>query len=81
MATASLPPAAAAANANTLADALAAASITDSPSASEPKESSGSDKPKEDLEEGEIRDEEEVEGKVKTVFDDADKFNVKVGSA
>ncbi|KAL7420857.1 eukaryotic translation initiation factor 4E [Cryptotrichosporon argae] len=60
MAAAVLPPAAAAANAQTLTDAMAAASITET----------------KDREEGEIS-EDEGEGGVKTVFDDASSFNVK----
>ena len=87
MATATLPPAAEKANANTLSDALAAASLSDTPSpSSEPKELSGNDnenkdvKDQADLEDGEIREEdEEDDGRVKTVFDSAKKFNVKVG--
>ncbi|WRT70841.1 uncharacterized protein IL334_007840 [Kwoniella shivajii] len=73
MSTATLPPQAETANANTLSDALAAASIS----------SSSSPKPEDDLEDGEIRDnddqdeEHEDDGKVKTVFDDASRFNVK----
>ncbi|WWC72712.1 uncharacterized protein I206_106676 [Kwoniella pini CBS 10737] len=68
-----LPPQAATANANALADALAAASIS---SSSSPKPEEDKD---DDLEDGEIRDDEDEEddGKVKTVFDDASKFNVK----
>jgi len=82
---ATLPASAQKANANTLADALAASSLSSSPS-SEPKELSGNNKENGDikeegeLEDGEIKeDEEEDDGKVKTVFDNADKFNVKVG--
>ncbi len=78
-----LPPNAEKANANTLADALAATSISSSPSPpSEPKELSN--KAEDDLEDGEIREEdedaEEDDGKVKTVFDSAKRFNVKVRS-
>jgi translation initiation factor 4E len=87
MANSTLPPAAEKANANTLSDALAAASLSDTPSpSSEPKELNGNDadskdvKDQADLEDGEIREEdEEDDGKVKTVFDSAKKFNVKVG--
>jgi hypothetical protein len=65
------------ANANTLSDALAAASLHSSPStppSEELKEPAG-----EDLEDGEIvEEEEEDDGRVKTVFDSASKFNVKV---
>jgi translation initiation factor 4E len=74
MSTATLPPAAAQANAQTLTQAMKAASISSSPSPnSEPV-----DLPEdESLEDGEIREEAD-DGKVKTVFDDASKFNVKV---
>jgi translation initiation factor 4E len=81
-----LPPAAEKANANTLSEALAATSLSATPSpSSEPKELNGNDKENKDvkaddeLEDGEIREDEEDDGRVKTVFDDADKFNVKVG--
>lgn len=82
-----LPPAAEKANVNTLTEALAATSLSASPSpSSEPKELNGNDQENKsvqeqgELEDGEIReDEEEDDGRVKTVFDDADKFNVKVG--
>ncbi|WWD20831.1 hypothetical protein CI109_105308 [Kwoniella shandongensis] len=69
MSTAAIPPAASQANEKTLSEALAAASIDDSPS---PKNNGD-----EQLEDGEIREEEESDGKVKTVFDDAHNFNVK----
>lgn len=86
MATSTLPPAADKANANTLSEALAAASISETPSpSSEPKELNGNDQENPnvteqgDLEDGEIREEEEEDdGKVKTVFDSTKKFNVKV---
>ncbi len=85
MSSTTLPPAAAAANASTLSDALAAAHISSEPSTPSPKiQEEGStgvqtngDKHGDDLEDGEIREEdEEDDGKVKTVFDDAAKFNV-----
>ncbi len=86
MSTIALPAAAATANASTLSDALTAASISSSPSPqSEPKSLDGN--PDESLEDGEIREEdenqieeeeEEDDGRVKTVFDDANRFNVKV---
>lgn len=63
MATATaLPPTAAAANSKTLDEAMAEVKIS----------SNG-----EELEDGEIREEED-DGTVKTVFDDAKRFNVKV---
>lgn len=82
--TTTLPAAAASANANTLSDALAAASISSSPSPqSEPKSLDGAADVS--LEEGEILevDEEDEgdevdEGRVKTVFDNANRYNVKV---
>jgi hypothetical protein len=70
-------------NASTLADALAATSLSSSPS-SEAKEINGnanetdSIKEEGELEDGEIKEDEEDDGTVKTVFDNADKFNVKV---
>lgn len=74
--TVGLPPNVAAVNEKTLADALAATHITKEDEASSPAEEDEG----EDLEDGEIRedDEEEDDGKVKTVFDDAERFNVKV---
>ena len=95
MATATaISPTIANANSKTLTDAMAAASISSSPLSSAPDDlkdeeddevgelnggirmnGDGSD----DLEEGEIREEEEEDdGKEKTVFDDAEKFNLKV---
>ncbi|WVQ86117.1 hypothetical protein IAT38_008285 [Cryptococcus sp. DSM 104549] len=69
-----IPPAAVTANANTLNNALAAVSISSSPSPS----SKTKELPKEQLEDGEIQENEVADdGKVKTVFDDASKFNVK----
>jgi hypothetical protein len=80
-----LPAAVATAVADTLAGVLGETSIKDdsansSPATSEPKELAKSES---ELEDGEIRDSEdgdaeEDDGKVKTVFDDAKKFNVKV---
>ncbi|KAK4685735.1 translation initiation factor 4E, partial [Tremellales sp. Uapishka_1] len=69
--TTTLPASAAQANEATLTEALSNASLSSSPTPSEPKEL--------ELEEGEIKEEveEEDDGKVKTVFDDASKFNVK----
>lgn len=82
--TSTLPPAAEKANANTLSEALAATSLsTPASPSSDAKElnGDGDDDKSGELEDGEIReDEEEDDGRVKTVFDDADKFNVKVGS-
>lgn len=88
--TTEIPPSASQAAAATLTQAMAETSITDnnaspassSPAPSEPKElrpqSDGDDGS--DLEEGEIRDDdEEDDGRVKTVFDDSRRFNVKVG--
>lgn len=67
-------------NANTLAEALADTSLS-SPS-SEAKELNAQENrntQEEELEDGEIKDdEEEDDGTVKTVFDNASKFNVKV---
>ena len=92
--TTTLPAPAVAANATALTDAFAAASISSSPSPeSEPKSLDGTKGESEDrveLEDGEIReahengngglsDVEEDDGRVKTVFDDANRFNVKVG--
>jgi hypothetical protein len=65
----SLSPLAVQANMNTLTQAMSAASVSSSPSGSEAEL-------KEELEDGEIR---EDDGTVKTVFDDAGRFNVKVG--
>ncbi|KAK1923172.1 putative cap binding protein [Papiliotrema laurentii] len=73
---ATLPAGAEKANANTLADALAATSISSSPSPPAAPKENGNGKEEGELEDGEIREEED-DGKVKTVFDDADKFNVK----
>lgn len=69
-ATATLPSHITSSNEKTLSEALAATHIT---------EEDGEDKDGEDLEDGEIREEDEVDdGTVKTVFDDAERFNVKV---
>jgi translation initiation factor 4E len=84
MSTTALPAVASSAQTTTLDKAMADASIQSSPASSEPKElaASGSE-----LEDGEIRDgdndaeDEEDNGRVKTVFDDARKFNVKVRRA
>ncbi|ORY28030.1 translation initiation factor eIF 4e-like domain-containing protein [Naematelia encephala] len=85
--TSTLPPAAAKAVEHTLSEALAAASISSSSPSSEPKELPNAADTT--LEEGEIREEgddekgteeeeeEEDDGRVKTVFDDANRFNVK----
>lgn len=78
MATSALSPAAAKANEKTLSEALAATSIS-SPKEDGAKSVNGDEPNGEDLEDGEIKEDEEDDGKVKTVFDDADKFNVKVG--
>jgi len=77
----SLPPAVEEANATTLTQAMSAASISSSPSpSSEPAElSSQRNDDDGELEDGEIREEdEEDDGRVKTVFDDAGRYNVKV---
>ena len=76
-----IPPKAEAANADTLANALKATSISSpAPAADSTAEADKPATKKEDeLEDGEIREDEEDDGKVKTVFDDASKFNVKVG--
>lgn len=77
-----LPPAAAAAATTTLETAMAEAKISDSPAG--PADSAAQEG-SEQLEDGEIRDEDEQEeeeeddGRVKTVFDDARRYNVKVG--
>jgi translation initiation factor 4E len=75
MSTSTLPPAAATANETALSEALAAAHISDSP------DTTAKDLPEEDkkdeLEEGEIKEEED-DGSPKTVFDDARRFNLKV---
>lgn len=75
-----LPPATANAVTKTLNEAMAAASINSSPASStKPLDDTASS-----LEDGEIRDEdsrtdeEEDDGRVKTVFDDSRRFNVKV---
>jgi hypothetical protein len=85
--TTALPPAAAAAATAALTEAMAAASIS-STSLSEPEVQSiaadpaateGENKADEaELEDGEIREEED-DGRVRTVFDDVTRFNVKVG--
>jgi translation initiation factor 4E len=88
MSTTALPPQSSSVVDETLNKAMKEASIKSSPSPSEPKSLSPS------LEDGEIRevdgddsednedggDAEEDDGRVKTVFDDARKFNVKVSS-
>ncbi|TXT10735.1 hypothetical protein VHUM_02240 [Vanrija humicola] len=66
----SVPASAAAANEKTLTEALAAASISD-----EPKKEDA-DKKDEELEEGEIKEEED-DGSPKTIFHDARRFNIK----
>lgn len=80
--TSSLPPAAAEAATAALTEAMAAASIAPaepSASASASKPANGGHGEPSDLEDGEIReDAEEDDGRVKTVFDDAARFNVKV---
>ena len=84
MSTSVLPAAAVSANTATLTEALAAASISSSPSPpSEPKELSSVEEG--EYEDGEIREDDEDDegedvddGRVKTVFDDANRFNVKV---
>ncbi|GFZ51359.1 hypothetical protein JCM24511_09120 [Saitozyma sp. JCM 24511] len=79
--TSSLPPAAAEAATAALTEAMAAASIAPaepSASASASKPANGGDGEPSDLEDGEIREDvEEDDGRVKTVFDDAARFNVK----
>jgi hypothetical protein len=74
----SLPAAAEAANANTLATALEQTHISESGKDKETKsESKGEGE--DELEEGEIKDEEEVDdGKPKTVFDSKKNYNLKV---
>jgi len=74
-----IPAATAAANEATLSEALAAAHISDSPEASEKKlpEETDKESKKEELEEGEIQDD---DGSPKTVFHDAQRFNVKVST-
>ncbi|WVN89791.1 uncharacterized protein L203_105021 [Cryptococcus depauperatus CBS 7841] len=70
MATSALPPAAVTANTNTLNNVLVAEEISELSPAPEVNE-------EKDQLEGEINEETEEDGKVKTVFDDASKFNVK----
>lgn len=72
-----LPAAAAAANEQTLSDALAAASITAEPETTDDKAVEQPEKTEEDLEDGEIK---EDDGTPKTVFHDSSRFNIKVGS-
>lgn len=77
-----VPPQAASANTKALTEAMAAASIS-SPKPNGDADASGHTS---DLEDGEIRDgadedaEAEDDGSVKTVFDDARRFNVKVSA-
>jgi len=74
----SLPAAAEAANANTLATALEQTHISESDKDKETKSESKTDG-EDELEEGEIKDEEEVDdGKPKTVFDSKKNYNLKV---
>lgn len=70
----SVPAAVAEVNEKTLSDALAAAKISDSETAAAAEKP---EKKEDDLEEGEIKD----DGTPKTVFHDAQHFNVKVSSS
>jgi len=74
----SLPAAAEAANANTLATALEQTHISETDKDKETKSETKAEG-EDELEEGEIKDEEEIDdGKPKTVFDSKKNYNLKV---
>lgn len=77
-----LPPAAEEANMQTLTSAMAETHVTDKSDSESKPAADGDEKVEEgdSLEDGEIREEEEVDdGKPKTVFDSKKKYNLKVG--